>query len=226
MIQEIKLIFNSETRALAKIFEHFLAYTFGVKSLESIHLSQDYELLIYGTDQRTELHKKLYSEFDSGNTSSVVLHYNRFIYKCAKDLFNRTGINRWAFQRFPSLRVQFPGNVSVFEFHRDSDYNHPIGELNHFLSVTTSHQTSALWVEQNLGWGDYKPLNLRKGEMAILDTSVFRHGDKLNNEGHTRVSIDFRALPLEALNELGSKESISAKLRFDTSGYYTLIEIL
>ena len=65
----------------------------------------------------------------------------------------------WAIQRYPTIRFHFPNNVSVFEFHRDSNYLHPIGEINCFYALNECINSSALHVE-NLGFEDYVPLNL------------------------------------------------------------------
>ena len=40
--------------------------------------------------------------------------------------------------------------------------------------------SSALHVEKNLGFEDYVPLNLKPGEYAILNTSIYKHGDFKN----------------------------------------------
>ena len=224
--QDISCYYTVETKALAHEFEKFLTDSLGINELEKAHLDNNSEKLKYGTDQKTELHRVLYKEFDKEDKSKLIANYNLFLKFRAGQLLEQTGINDWAFQRFPSLRVQFPNNISVFEYHRDSDYNHPLGEINHFLSITKSENTGALWVEENLGWEDFKPLNLNKGEMAVLDTSIFKHGDKLNQEESTRVSIDFRAIPLSALKAEESKKSITAGRKFDIEDYYTCIKAI
>ena len=71
-------------------------------------------------------------------------------------LKNETGyLGEWAIQRYPTIRFQFPENVSVFEFHRDSNYSHPIGEINCFYALNECIDSSALHVEKNLGFEDY-----------------------------------------------------------------------
>ena len=106
-------------------------------------------------------------------------------------LTSRYGVQEWAVQAFPSIRVQFPNNLSVFEFHRDSDYNHPLGEINHFVAVTPCKSTAALWLERNLGWDNFAPLDLQPYQSAMINTSIFKHGDYINQEGYTRLSLIF-----------------------------------
>ena len=128
--------------------------------------------------------------------------------------------NNWAIQRFPSLRVQFPNNVSVFEFHKDSDYSHHIGEINNFLAVTNCKNTSALHIQKNLGWEDYEPFNLISGELAQINTSIFKHGDLKNCENFTRISIDFRVIPLSVIKRAPVGKRITANKKMDENNYY------
>lgn len=179
------------------------------------------DLLKHGTDQKTPIHKYIYLDFDKLNQSQLLPYYYRLCKEVAQDLTIRFNIKSWAVQRFPSLRVQYPSNISVFEEHIDSDYNHPRGEINHFLAITDCNDTSSLWVEETLGWRDFKPLNLSKGEYATLNTSVFEHGDRLNNSGCTRISCDFRFIPTHVItSSSASKTSISAGKLFTTEDYY------
>jgi hypothetical protein len=173
-----------------------------------------------GTDQATAAHKVLYKEFDNGLCSPLIQIYRQLCEEWVVDLSELHDIDLWAIQRYPSVRIHLPGNVSVFEFHKDSDYKHPLGEINHFLSLTRSHDTAALQVEDHLGWGDYKPLNLEKAQSAILNTSIFRHGDLPNQEGYTRVSIDFRAIPLKVLDLQAPSRSLTKVRNMDCNDYF------
>ena len=131
-------------------------------------------------------------------------------------LKNQTNYNGdWAIQRFPTLRFHFPENVSVFEFHRDSNYSHPLGEINCFYACTQCMDSSALQVEKNLGFEDYVPLTLKAGEYAILNTSIYKHGDILNKTRKTRVSMDFRFIPDIQLNNTKVSKTNSIKLNSD-----------
>ena len=182
------------------------------------------DLLKFGTDQKTPIHRHIYLDFDNPKESHLLPHYYKLCKEIAQDLTTRFKLYDWAVQRFPSLRVQYPSNVSVFEEHIDSDYNHPRGEINHFLAITDCSETSSLWVEETLGWGDFKPLNLIRGEYATLNTSVFQHGDRLNKSGHTRVSCDFRFIPTHVItSNYSSKTSLSAGKLFTTDDYYVKI---
>ena len=178
----------------------------------------DNEKLIYGTDQATLFHKAVYSTFDQSNFYSTKFwfYYKKLCLEIVDKLKNKTDYHgEWSIQRFPTFRFHFPNNVSVFEFHRDSDYQHPLGEINCFYAITECKNSSALHIEKNLGFEDYVPLNLKSGEYAILNTSIFKHGDLINKTTKTRVSMDFRFIPDINLNNTKVSKSNSLKLTSD-----------
>tara|TARA_Y100001954_G_C15824535_1_gene611607 strand:- start:3111 stop:3785 length:675 start_codon:yes stop_codon:yes gene_type:complete len=222
MQQQIQIITNKQSLRVSTLFQEFICKRFDIKDISSIHKTANHEVLIQGTDQATYIHKAIYSEFDKDNDSPLVTEYRLLAQSCASLLREQTGVDSWCIQRYPSFRVQFPNNVSVFEFHRDSNYNHPLGEVNHFLAINECRNTSALWVEETLGWSDVKPLNLKKGEIAKLNTSIFLHGDKQNLEGYTRMSIDFRLIPTQVLENEVQKTSLSKNIAFNSDNYFML----
>ena len=179
------------------------------------------KLLEKGTDQGTLFHKAIYSTFDQSNyfSTSFWQNYKIVCLEVLSKLKNETGyLGEWAIQRYPTIRIQFPNNLSVFEFHRDSNYSHPIGEINCFYALNECSNSSALHVEKNLGFEDYEPLNLKPGEYAIFNTSIFKHGDFLNKTQKTRVSMDFRFIPEKQLKE--SKISLTKAMKFSSDSYF------
>ena len=191
--------------------------------LENIQnfLKNKNELLKKGTDQSTIFHKSIYSTFDKPNFFKTEFwkSYRELCIEILNKLKNHTGyFGEWAIQRYPTIRIQFPNNLSVFEFHRDSDYSHPLGEINCFYAINECKNSSALQIEKNLGFEDYEPLNLKKGYYAILNTSIFKHGDLLNKTGKTRFSIDFRFIPTIHLSD--QKISLTKGIKFTTNSYF------
>lgn len=211
-------------RGVCESISQLISSSFGVCSIEELHTVIKCETFNRSTDQASSLHKVIYSEFDkSVNKSEILRKYYLLCAEWLNDLTTMYSCTDWAIQRYPSVRAQFPENISVFEFHRDSDYCHPLGEINHFLAITEAKETATLYVEHTLGWSDFRPLNLDSGESAILNTSVFKHGDYTNKEGYTRLSIDFRAIPVHVLESGGfasPRISLTKKKLFDTSDYY------
>ena len=115
-------------------------------------------------------------------------------------------------------KIPFPKNISVFEFHRDTDYDHSIGEINCFYAINVCYGSSAPQIEKNLGFEDYVPLNLRAGEYALLNSSFYKHGDILNETNKTRVCMDFRFIPNFQLSE--DKSSLTKRIKFSRDSYF------
>lgn len=221
MQQSIEKKFFTASKAFCEDFSRLLKEQYSVNKISRLHTVIGHNrLLKKGTDQSTLLHKTIYESFDLELRSPLVRSYRALAIEWLIDLQNLYDIEEWGVQRYPSVRFHLPGNVSVFEFHRDSDYRHPLGEINHFLSITKSSGNAALHIEKNLGWDDYKPLELEEGESAIVNTSIFKHGDYINTQNYTRVSVDFRAIPIRILESQDRKESLTKGLSLDCSSYF------
>ena len=191
--------------------------------LDDLHnlLPDKKKLLQKGTDQSTVFHKAIYSTFDQPSffLSEFWQSYRLLSLEILDKLKNETSyFGEWAIQRYPTIRFHFPNNVSVFEFHRDSNYLHPIGEINCFYALNECNNSSALHIEKNLGFEDYVPLNLKPGEYAILNTSIYKHGDFINKTRKTRVSMDFRFIPNIFLSKDFS--SLTKKIKFTSDSYF------
>ena len=132
MQQEIKLINNNFTNNLVNEIKYVLTNTLQIKNIEKAHeLLSENPQLVHMTDQDTLIHKKFYNEVDNLESKINKLYRNLAENICDSFAQNPKH-NNWAIQRFPSLRVQFPNNVSVFEFHKDSYYAHYIDQVNNF----------------------------------------------------------------------------------------------
>ena len=195
-----------------------------IKSLDQLHLDIKYSqnILTRGNDQNTIFHKMIYKSFDEKNffNTNFWISYKKLCLNILSDLKLITGYKgKWALQRYPTIRFHFPNNISVFEFHRDSDYSHPIGEINCFYAVNECHDSSALQVEKVLGFENYEPLNLKSGEYALLNTSIYKHGDIKNETLKTRVSMDFRFIPLYLLKN-NEKKSLTTGKKFSIGSYF------
>ena len=191
--------------------------------LDDLHnfLVDEKNLLQKGTDQSTLFHKAIYSTFDKPSffLSEFWQNYRILSLEIVDKLKIETCyFGEWAIQRFPTIRFHFPNNVSVFEFHRDSNYLHPIGEINCFYALNECINSSALHIEKNLGFEDYVPLNLKAGEYALLNTSIYKHGDFINQTRKTRVSMDFRFIPNKFLNN--NVSSLTKKIKFTSDSYF------
>ena len=207
---------NHFEKAISKIKENYTSI-----NLDNLHLLIDNHKLILkkGTDQSTVFHKAVYSTFDNTDffKTQFWIQYSELCLEILEILKKRTGYYKeWSIQRYPTIRFQYPCNISVFEFHRDTNYAHPLGEINCFYALNKCYETSALQVEKNLGFEDYEPLNLDPGQYALLNTSMYKHGDKINKTNKTRVSMDFRFIPNLRLDKENISPSRKKKLTSDS----------
>jgi UDPglucose 6-dehydrogenase len=188
--------------------------------LEDCHTMVDgaSELLTRHTDQSTSLHQSVYKAFD--NDCNFRILFESLVADVLK--LNRISGERVIVQTYPSVRFQFPGNISVYQFHQDSHYNHPCTERNIFYAVTDCIDTSALWIANTISSADddltFEPLNLKAGQAAQLNTTTAWHGDVPNLTQKTRVSLDFRIL--NEASDVNGLSTHSGKRRFEIGSYY------
>jgi hypothetical protein len=182
-----------------------------VQDLSSLHEDASYTLFCRETDQQTVWHDRYYRAFDK----DIAPLYFDFLTKIVAPMFDEP----MAYQKIPTFRVHLPRNIGVGEFHRDRDYDHPKGETNFLLPLTDAQDTSTIWIESSERANDFRPINLVYGQVFCFDGRNLRHGNKINETGVTRVSFDFRVIPVRlAVNTSGV--SINTKTRFCIGDYY------
>ena len=112
-----------------------------------------------------------------------------------------------AFQCPPTLRVQFPSARALGRRHRDDEYcGHQGCEINFWLPLTPVAGANTLHVETAVGSGDFRPVELRPGELLRFNGSQGAHYTVANSTSSTRVSLDFRVIPLSLWrNDFGGR---------------------
>lgn len=225
--------FDVSTFKFREVFiNHFSKYK--SKKLENIHkvLPVQYlpkKVVKVENDQNQNIYKYLYKidkgyELKKRNKSSLFLKsFDKFIYFLAKNVFKESLV----YQSKPTLRVMFPNNKAVGDFHRDREYNHPLEEINIWVPITNSKNTNSIWIESKFDKNDYRPMNLKYGEFLIFDSGL-KHGNKINLENKTRLSFDFRVIPYSLWskkNNKNNKVSVDAKKAFKIGDYYKLMKI-
>ena len=68
------------------------------------------------------------------------------------------------------------------------------------------------------------PMECDYGEFYIWNGANLRHGNKVNETGVSRVSVDFRILPYHKYNPENNKKSVAAGRSFTLGDYYELFE--
>ena len=225
--------FDKDAFKFKEVFvKHFSKYK--PKTLENLHNVLPNDLLPkkvvkVKNDQSQKIYKFLY-KIDKGyelkksnNSSNFLKLFDRFIYFLAKKIFKESLV----YQSKPTLRIMFPNNKAVGDFHRDREYNHPLEEINIWVPITASKKTNSIWIESRFDKNDYKAMNLNYGEFLIFDSGL-KHGNKINLENKTRLSFDFRVIPFSLWSKKNkniNKVSVDAKKAFKIGDYYKLMKI-
>tara|TARA_B110000003_G_scaffold120964_1_gene123386 strand:+ start:310 stop:1026 length:717 start_codon:yes stop_codon:yes gene_type:complete len=230
-IQNKKLVksFNKKKFNFKKIFSEYLLNS-EAETLSQIHLNLDKkyipkEIMKEFQDQNSLFYEVLYG-VDPGYNLVTPLEdgiflktYKELISYISDEIFNEKII----YQAKPTLRIQFPNNKAVGGWHRDRDYNHPIEEINFWVPVTEACNTNSIWIESSFNKQDFSPVNIPFGKMLIFDSGLM-HGNKINTENKTRISFDFRVIPLSKYSpkQLIKKSnlSIAQQIEFSIGKYY------
>jgi hypothetical protein len=199
-------------------FQPIISKILNVENLAKIHELELYELFTRGTDQSTKWHRLYYD-----NCNEFLDMYKKFVTDIIKPLYNRTIV----YQKIPTFRVHLPNNIAVGEFHKDKDYRDKqwakdVCELNYYLPLTNTNEFNTFWVESVEDKGDYSPAIVNYGEILEWDGANLKHGNYENKSTETRISVDFRIMPINRYKE-SDKGSINMKSQFKIGGYYDVL---
>lgn len=199
-------------------FQNLLRSTFDVYHLDAIN--DNVEVFSREKDQSTKWHKLYY---DLARTSEFISMYEDFIKNIVKPIYNEEIV----YQAIPTFRVAYPNNIAVGEYHKDKWYRNgewaaKVKEDNFYMPFTDAFDTNTIWVESEEDKGDFSPMNCKYGEIIQWDGCNLTHGNKINETGKTRISVDFRVI--KHSNYVPSDHgSINMKTQFAIGGYYKLI---
>jgi len=168
--------------------------------LDEIHTqwigSKQYDLLdAVVEDQITVYHKEFYSRINTTNFYEI---YHSFMKDVIAEIINED----FLYQRIPTFRVHQPDNIAVAKFHKDCDYSHTKDEINFYLPLTKAWGTNTIWVESSPGKKDYSPIEADIGECVMWKGATLLHGNKVNDTCKSRVSVDFRVLPVSCYKDV------------------------
>ncbi len=173
------------------------------------------DLFEVGKDSSTIFHQAFYDKYRSGWPEMQKM-YEDFISEVVAPEYG----GDFLFQKFPTFRVHLPKNIAVGRFHYDAEFGHPLGEVNYIIPLTDSAGTSTLWIESEHGKGDYQEVPLMIGGLVKFNGNQLTHGNYVNETAKTRVSMDFRILPLSLHAPVQVNESVTTKTKFIEGEYY------
>ena len=211
------ITYNTEKYSFKSIVSKWLE----TSELSKLHLIKDYEHFERQNDQSTIWHQIFYDMIRTDRSFNDT--YLRFLEDIIKPRFGE----KIVYQKIPTFRVHLPGNIAVGEFHKDKHYRNvtwanKVREINYFLPLTKAYDTNTIWVESEEDKGDFTPLESQYGSCVEWDASNLNHGNKDNSTADTRVSFDFRVIPLSRYVN-SDHLSINTKIPFGIGGYYEVI---
>jgi hypothetical protein len=209
-------------------FAEILSSVFGVSKLSKLHeeridLLPDSKLA-FENESKTNFHSLVYSKINNGELQELEEAFVLFIVNEVKPFFDNDILHQY----MPSFRFHLPGDMAIHKWHYDSDseHRHPEWEITFHVPLTSTSDTQSLWIESVPGLSDYKPVNLKYGEFAIFDGNRCTHGNKENKTDRTRVSFDFRVLPIGKYYD-NVKTSVTTNKRFREGDYYRrVVEVI
>ena len=159
--------------------------------------------------ERTPFHAQLYA---IGDPFQAI--YRRFVASLLGD-----EAPAYLYQAIPSFRVHLPDNVATGNFHKDSDFGHPLEEVNFLVPLTPMAGSNSVWIESEPGARDMMPVTLSVGQYIRFHGAALLHGSHPNQTGRTRVSFDFRILPKAAYRDTG-KRTVNKGVALKLGEYY------
>ena len=97
----------------------------------------------------------------------------------------------------PTMRVVMPSRQPSIGPHTDSEFdNHVSAEINFWVPLTRVWGNNTLWVESEPGLKDFHPVECNYGQIFRFNGNRCTHFTTVNDTDATRVSFDFRAIPL------------------------------
>lgn len=201
-------------------FKSLIKEALNVRHLDQLHKIQTCNnILTRDKDQSTLWHRLYYT-----NNKDFLLLYKLFIQNVIKPLYHGEQI---VYQKIPTFRVHLPGNIAVGDWHKDKFYrdqkwSNYVKEQNYYLPFTNTNKYNTFWVESEEDKGDYEPALVNYGEILEWDGANLMHGNKENKSDFTRVSVDFRVIPVSRYIP-STKGSINMETKFAIGGYYDIL---
>jgi len=199
-------------------FVSIVKRAFNIEDLSLVHTILDKQLEMPtdpSQDQQTTFHKIFYKVYEE-EPSEFLEVYKQFVAHIANNYFSESDI---IYQTKPTFRVQAPNNIAVAKWHKDKAYNHSTNEINIFLPLTRAFDSNTIWAESEEDKGDYSPMNAEIGEFYIWNGANLYHGNKQNETGLSRVSVDFRIIFEDNFHYEGT--SVTTKVPMKLGHYWS-----
>jgi hypothetical protein len=216
--------YDTELYPLYTMIQNVYGTTAPLEYLHQEHIVDPFEQVTFENDTKTDYHRMYYK---SPMYKDVIAMYHSFIRDNVSPLFQEDIV----VQKEPSFRIGVPNNTvlgklqtdeeEIIGMHCDGDYNHPPQEINFMVSITGQEGTNSCYVESAPMKGDFAPLTIDKGQFVSFYGNRCRHYNKVNRTGRTRISFDFRVIPLSEYKETEGT-AVHSNRKFVIGDYFRL----
>lgn len=206
--------------------------------LDQIHTlekAKSSHLLTFSNDQNLYFHNKYYY---SSKLPKLLAVYRDFIKTVIAPQFVD---DQLVVQAKPTFRIHLPNNTAIPSdtggdplrpgLHRDADYNHPDVEFNFWVPFTQCVPSNTLHLESVPDKRDFRPMLLNNGQVLRFWGARCLHHNRMNQQGPTRVSFDFRVMnksDWDAMDPtwIARAATVQRNLRLTIGSYYMLYDKL
>ncbi|MBX2863894.1 MAG: hypothetical protein KTR27_10080 [Leptolyngbyaceae cyanobacterium MAG.088] len=202
--------------------------------LDQVHtLNKSSHVLTFDSDQNLYFHNKYYN---SPKLPRLLNVYREFIKTVIAPQFVD---NQLVVQAKPTFRIQLPSNTAIPSdiggdpmrpgLHCDADYNHPDVEFNFWVPFTQCLPNNTLHLESKPGKRDFRPMVLVNGQVLRFWGARCRHHNKMNEQGPTRISFDFRVMnksDWDSVSPLWAEQrtTVQRSIKLTLGSYYMLYD--
>lgn len=194
-------------------FKAALCKIFDIDDVDYLHCHELAKARPLTHDSSSPLHSVFYSR-----NSQLILKevYFGFLSQIVYPLLEQP----FYYQAIPCIRIGMPGRRWLDRYHKDSEYNHPIQELNINLPISVPCRASCLRIELTPGKQDFVYLDGAYGRFTFIDHINCMHGSDVNSSSKSFLSLDFRLIPESLSKEAFSDSSSVNKLSKMRPGSY------
>ena len=184
--------YDLEQYNFSKIISDYLEIDNLAQLQSSLEESTDTANSLYKNMEQSPVYQQLYSCLNAEEGHLFYDTYERFVREVIRPQYDEPIF----YQKKPTHRILFRDTPGVSRFHRDRDYGHSTAEINYFVPQTSAFGTNTVWIESEEGKEDFAPLEMEAGQFARFNGASLAHGAQVNTSDKSRVSFDFRIIPL------------------------------
>ena len=92
--------------------------------------------------------------------------------------------------------------------------------MSYAIPITKCFGNNSVWIESEPNKADYHPVRMQFGNLLSFSGGTHKHGNKMNDTSKSRISFDFRIMPLSKYDPSFSKSSATRSTKFIIGDYY------